>query len=282
MVDDLSQGLAQARSEDRPLASPLTEPAGRDRVPAAGRVRIPASALFLFSIGLLATIYFCRTMGGGMPMPGGWTMSMIWMRMPDQSWLAATSMFLLMWLAMMVAMMLPSMTPMLSKIQPPRSALLATCGYFLPWIALGMAVYPLGLAWALAAMRWPELSRAVPALMGGMLALAGAFQFSPWKTKGLSHCRDPVQCGIGENAASRTSPISLGMRLGVSCAICCAGLMLALLALGMMSPLAMLVIAVLITLEKLVPSPKPMVYATGFAGLFAGAVLWVTEVIRSF
>jgi hypothetical protein len=33
-----------------------------------------------------ATAYFCRSMGGGMGMPGGWTMSMMWMRMPGQTW----------------------------------------------------------------------------------------------------------------------------------------------------------------------------------------------------
>jgi predicted metal-binding membrane protein len=234
-------------------------------------VRVLAPSL-LFLIGLVATIYFCRTMGGGMPMPGGWTMSMVWMRMPDQSWAASTCMFLFMWLAMMVAMMLPSMTPMLAKIQPSRSVFPVMCGYFLPWIILGMAIYPLGLAWALAAMRRPELSRTAPALMGGMLALAGAFQLSPWKTKGLSHCRDPLQCVIGENASSRTA-ISCGIRLGVSCAICCAGLMLALLALDMMNPFAMASIAVLIALEKLLPNPTPLIRATGLAGILGGLTI---------
>jgi len=50
---------------------------------------------------------------GGMPMPGGWTMSMAWMRMPGQTWLGATASFLGMWLVMMFAMMLPSLLPML-------------------------------------------------------------------------------------------------------------------------------------------------------------------------
>ena len=46
-------------------------------------------------------------------MPGGWTMSMVWMRMPGQSWLAITASFLGMWVVMMVAMMLPSAAPMI-------------------------------------------------------------------------------------------------------------------------------------------------------------------------
>src|SRR6516165_3153522 len=62
-----------------------------------------------------ATIYFCRSMGGDMEMPGGWTMSMAWMRMPGQTWLGAAASFLGMWVVMMVAMMLPSLVPMLQR-----------------------------------------------------------------------------------------------------------------------------------------------------------------------
>jgi hypothetical protein len=50
---------------------------------------------------------------GEMPMPGGWTMSMAWMRMPGQTWPGAAASFLGMWVVMMVAMMLPSLVPML-------------------------------------------------------------------------------------------------------------------------------------------------------------------------
>jgi predicted metal-binding membrane protein len=50
---------------------------------------------------------------GEMPMPGGWTMSMAWMRMPGQTWSGAAAAFVGMWVVMMVAMMLPSLVPML-------------------------------------------------------------------------------------------------------------------------------------------------------------------------
>ena len=48
-------------------------------------------------------------------MPGGWTMSMAWMKMPRQSWSGASWMFGQMWLVMMVAMMTPSLVPMLMR-----------------------------------------------------------------------------------------------------------------------------------------------------------------------
>ena len=52
----------------------------------------------------------------GMEMPGGWTMSMAWMRMPGQGWPGAAATFLGMWIVMMVAMMLPVLVPMLCAI----------------------------------------------------------------------------------------------------------------------------------------------------------------------
>ncbi len=42
-------------------------------------------------------------------MPGGWTMSMTWMRMPGQTWAGAATTFLGIWVVMMVAMMMPSL-----------------------------------------------------------------------------------------------------------------------------------------------------------------------------
>ena len=69
----------------------------------------------LFAASAAVTIVWCASMSamGEMPMPGGWTMSMAWMRMPGQTWPGAAASFLGMWVVMMVAMMLPSLVPML-------------------------------------------------------------------------------------------------------------------------------------------------------------------------
>jgi hypothetical protein len=50
---------------------------------------VTAALVFLSSVA--ATTYMCRSMAGGMPMPGGWTMSMPWMKMPEQTWPGAAS-----------------------------------------------------------------------------------------------------------------------------------------------------------------------------------------------
>src|SRR5262245_12996716 len=71
----------------------------------------------LFALSAAVTVAWCASMSalGGMPMPGGWTMSMAWMRMPGQTWPGAAASFLAMWLVMMLAMMLPSLVPMLRR-----------------------------------------------------------------------------------------------------------------------------------------------------------------------
>ena len=50
----------------------------------------------LFATSAALTIAWCQSMSamGGMPMPGGWTMSMTWMRMPGQTWSSTAASFL--------------------------------------------------------------------------------------------------------------------------------------------------------------------------------------------
>src|SRR5262245_39330995 len=109
--------------------------------------------LFATSAGL--TIAWCTSMPamGEMPMPGGWTMSTAWMRMPGQTWPGAAASFLVMWIVMMVAMMLPSLVPMLWRYRQAlcrtgetrlgRLAALVGVGYFFVWTAFGIVAFPL-------------------------------------------------------------------------------------------------------------------------------------------
>ena len=66
------------------------------------------SALLLAASTAL-TIVWCASMSA---VPGGWTMSMAWMRTPGQTWPGAAALFLVMWVVMMAAMMLASLVPM--------------------------------------------------------------------------------------------------------------------------------------------------------------------------
>jgi predicted metal-binding integral membrane protein DUF2182 len=158
-------------------------------------------AALLFAAGALGTILWGAAMSamGGMPMPGGWWMSMTWMRMPGQSWPGVAVSFLGMWVAMMVAMMLPSLVPMLRRYRQAvggvgetrlgRLTLLVGLGYFFVWTLVGMAIYPLGIALAAAAMQLPALARAVPVAAGAVVLIAGALQLTAWKLRHLAYCR---------------------------------------------------------------------------------------------
>ena len=132
-------------------------------------------------------------------MPGGWTMSMTWMRMPGQTWPGAAASFLGMWLVMMVAMMLPAIVPMLSRYQRAvgaaaearlgRLTTLVGAGYFFVWTLFGLVAFPLGVALAEIEMRAPAVARAVPIGVGVVVLVVGAFQFTAWKARHLACCR---------------------------------------------------------------------------------------------
>ncbi len=155
-----------------------------------------ASAL-LFAASAVVTIAWCASMSamGEMPMPGGWTMSMAWMRMPGQTWPGAAASFLGMWVMMMVAMMMPSLVPMLwryrravgrtSETRLGRLTALVGVGYFFVWTVFGMAAFPLGVALAAIEMQQPALSRAVPIAVDVVVLIAGSVQFSAWKARHL-------------------------------------------------------------------------------------------------
>src|SRR4029079_12305008 len=121
------------------------------------RAFVGGSAL-LFAGSAALTIAWCASMAamGGMPMPGGWTMSMAWMRMPGQTWSGAATSFLGMWMLMMLAMMLPSAVPMLWRYRQAVGrtggvrlgwlTALVGAGYFFVWTVVGMIAFPLGVA----------------------------------------------------------------------------------------------------------------------------------------
>src|SRR5882762_143081 len=131
-------------------------------------------AALLFAASAAVTIVWCTSMStmGEMPMPGGWALSMAWMRMPGQTWSGAAASFLGMWVVMMVAMMLPSLVPMLWRYRQAvgragdaRLGWLTAFvggGYFFVWAVLGVAVFALGVGLAAIEMRRSELAGAVP------------------------------------------------------------------------------------------------------------------------
>jgi predicted metal-binding membrane protein len=238
----------------------------------------------LFAVSAAVTIAWCASMSamGEMPMPGGWMMSMTWMRMPEQTWPGVAASFLGMWIVMMAAMMLPSLIPMLWRYRQAvsrtgetrlgRLTAVVGVGYFFVWTALGMAAFPVGVALAAIEMQLPALARAVPIAIGVVVLLAGAMQFSAWKAHQLACCR----AASGRCAALPADAGTAwrhGLRLGLRCSYCCAGLTAVLLVVGVMDLRAMAVVTAAITVERLAPAGPRIARAIGALAVGAGLFL---------
>ena len=235
----------------------------------------------LFAVSAALTIIWCGLMGtmGEMPMPGGWAMSMAWMRMPGQTWLGAGASFLGMWIVMMVAMMLPSLMPMLCRYRRAvggtgnmrlgRLTALVGAGYFFVWALVGMAAFVLGIALTAIEMRQAALARAVPMAVGTLVLVAGALQFTAWKTRRLACCREAPGCG-GTLPAGAGTAWRHGLRLGLRCCHCCAGFTVAFLGLGIMDLRAMAAMTAAITAERLAPAGDRVARAIGAVLIAAG------------
>ena len=249
------------------------------------RAFLGVSAL-LFAASAAGTIVWCASMSamGGMPMPGGWTMSMAWMRTPGQTWTDAAGSFLGMWVVMMVAMMLPSLVPMLRRYRQavggtgetrlgPLAALVGV-GYFVVWTAFGIAAFPLGVALVAVEMQHPALARAVPLAVGMIVLIAGALQFTGWKARHLACCREAPGRGCTLPADAGTA-WRHGLRLGLHCSYCCAGLMAILMVIGVMDLRAMAVVAATITVERLAPAGERVARAIGAVVVGVGLILIV-------
>ena len=229
-----------------------------------------------FFAGLAATIYFCRSMCCEMEMPGGWTMSMMWIRMPGHTWLTSAASFLLMWLAMKVAMMLPSATKtFLNTKRTPTSLFVIAGGYFAVWLAVGAGIYLVGIVFAAAAMQWKSFSQTVPVLSGAALMIAGAIQFTRWKMGRLLRCRSLFGCG--SSCPEHETGFRLGCKQGAACCLCCAAPTMILLVLGMMNPWVIVGVAIIIAAEKLLPWPEMVTRFVGVAALAAGASIIVQK-----
>jgi predicted metal-binding membrane protein len=242
-----------------------------------------AVSALLFAASAALTIVLSASMSsmGEMLMPGGWTMTMTWMRMPGQTWPGVAASFLGMWIVMMVAMMLPSLVPVLSHYRETidrtgetHLGLLTTlvgAGYFFVWTVLGIAAFPLGVALTAIEMRQPVLSEAVPLGIGAVVLIAGALQFTPWKTRQLACCREaarPVTLPPTARNAWRH-----GVRFGLQCGPCCANLMVILLVIGVMNLGAMAAMTAAITIERLAPAGDRAAQAIGAVVVGSGLFL---------
>jgi predicted metal-binding membrane protein len=143
------------------------------------------------------------------------------------SGLGSLSFFVVTWTVMMVAMMLPSALPAalgLDGLAPLAFAV----SYVTVWGLVGFAAF--------------AAYRGIHAAAAGVVFAAAIYQLTPLKRRCLARCRNDLR--------SDMNGVTAGLRYGVHCLGCSAGLMLVLLVLGAMSVTWMLVVAALVFVER--------------------------------
>jgi len=142
--------------------------------------------------------------------------------------LGSFAFFVAMWVAMMAAMMLPGAAPAVLRrahASGVRAVPLFVGSYLAVWTLVGVAVY---------ALYRPHGTFAA----GAVTIAAGVYELTPLKQHFRRRCRESVRSGF---------------EFGLYCIGSSIGLMLMLMALGVMSVTWMSVIAVVVLAQKLLP-----------------------------
>jgi len=144
--------------------------------------------------------------------------------------LGSFAFFVALWVSMMAAMMLPGAAPAVLRRAHAsgrvRAGPLFVGSYLAVWTLVGVAVY--------------ALYRPHGSFVAGAVAIAaGVYEFTPLKRHFRRRCRESVRSGF---------------EFGLCCVGPSIGLMLTLVALGVMSVTWMIVIAVLVLAQKLLPA----------------------------
>ncbi len=192
--------------------------------------------------------------------------------------IAAGLAFVAGWAIMMTAMMLPSALPMIAlygAIQRGAGgsgtngvpAAVFTLVYLVVWAATGVPVY--FLQTLLTALPGSTLSYGVALI----LVAAGAYQLSPLKQVCLRACRSPIGFLLGHWRAGRRASLRLGWSHAAYCIGCCWALMVVLVAAGAMGLPWVLLIAVVVALEKLMPGGEWIARIAGGAFVLLGMAL---------
>jgi predicted metal-binding membrane protein len=166
--------------------------------------------------------------------------------------------FLGMWVAMMVAMMFPTVAPIVlahrmvvqrrGEGNVPTAAFVL--GYILVWILIG-AIPLVGFLGFRNLAADAGDSRWLPTLAGGILIVAGAYQFTRWKATCLKACRSPMTFLMTHDfGGGSRSAFKAGVTHGAYCLGCCWALMAVLVVVGLMNLVWMAGIALVFLAEK--------------------------------
>jgi predicted metal-binding membrane protein len=183
--------------------------------------------------------------------------------------------FVASWSVMMAAMMLPSAMPLVfefAQVNERRQGWLAATAllgatYLGVWLAFGVVCYLLYYA---AGMPW----RHQEFVGGAALVIAGLYAFTPVKRASEAYCRE--RCALHGPLPFNLmrSAVVAGARYGLSCLGCSAGLMVAMVLIGMANLVWMIVLAAVVLVYKVGPAPTPRTMMASSGMLVAFGVLY--------
>jgi predicted metal-binding membrane protein len=191
--------------------------------------------------------------------------------------------FLFSWAVMMVAMMIPATLPLIllyrhlarKRLRPPQARIgtaILLVGYVAVWAGAGLPVYAYN-AFSSAA---GSLAAVLPALL---LIVGGVYQFTPLKRICHARCSSPLFFLMQNWRPGASGALRLGLIHGGDCLGCCAGLMVGLVALGMMNLAWRLTAAVIIFAEKTIPGSHRVAWPLGALMVAGGVVLLVVPLL---
>ncbi|MDQ3808932.1 MAG: DUF2182 domain-containing protein, partial [Chloroflexota bacterium] len=176
---------------------------------------------------------------------------------------------------MMAAMMLPSALPVLFEFaehaERRRRWQVATAllglTYLGVWLAFGVVCYALYNALG---MPWPNQG----IIGGGAVVVAGLYALTPLKRASEAWCRE--RCALHSPLPFNLTRCAVvaGVRYGLNCLGCSAGLMLAMVLIGMFNLAWMIGLCALLLVYKLAPAPTPSRMVTLSLALIALGVLY--------
>ena len=190
---------------------------------------------------------------------------------------AALALFVGTWQLMTAAMMLPSSLPIVRLFWATsgrRGALAAfLAGYALVWSAFGLAAFAGDALLHELVLALPALEERPWLIGGGVLVLAGAFQFTRLKEACLDQCRHPGVFLMRHYRRGVAAAFRLGRDHGVFCLGCCWALMLVMFAAGFASLIWMAALATLTAYEKVGRRGPLVARAAGVVLLASGAIV---------
>jgi predicted metal-binding membrane protein len=199
-------------------------------------------------------------------------------------WIAALIFFLVCWQVMIAAMMLPSSLLLISRParvvrpQPHQHAIITAflAGYALIWTGFAALAFLGDTGIHLLVNHWFWLARH-PWVIGAVtFAIAGFFQFSPFKRRSLQACRDSFQRFTLPTGAEIRDAWRQGRHHGRCCLGSCWALMLLMFGVGVGSLAWMAVLTAVMLIEKVMPGGRWLSPVVGVAALLLAA-LWLAH-----